>query len=448
MGKIKISTVLICTVLAGLISCVESEEVIEAGRDMNQLADEYVFLILSLGQHDQYYVDSYFGPDSLKQAAENEKLDLETIKKRLIDLRQDLSGAYTGPETEEELNMLRKKRLLAHVESAIAFTEKISGTPMTFQDEVHRMYDFDYETLDIETITAMIDSVDALMPGTGSIADRWQKLRNKFKVPLEKIDTLFLTTIESARQKTSAHIPLPQTEEFKVEYVSDQPWSAYNWYKGNYYSLIQVNTDNFFIDRPIDLAAHEGYPGHHIYQTVMEKSFLKDRYWAEYSIYPLYSPTSFLSEGLAEYGINVAFPGDERYYYERDTLLPLAGLDTTGFDLYKQVSKIVGRLDHAGLYAAAGLMNGNLSEEEAEDFLINYALLSPEKAKQRVEFIQRYGAYIINYTLGYELIADYIDKVNPSGNSQGLWSSYMDILSNPYLPSSLVQIKQQQRQAE
>ena len=49
---------------------------------------------------------------------------------------------------------------------------------------------------------------------------------------------------------------------FTVEYVTGKSWSGYNWYQGDYRSLIQVNTDlPIFVDRAIDLACHEGYPG-------------------------------------------------------------------------------------------------------------------------------------------------------------------------------------------
>jgi hypothetical protein len=35
------------------------------------------------------------------------------------------------------------------------------------------------------------------------------------------------------------------------------------WYKGNYQSVIQINTDlNIFVDRAIDVGSHESYPGH------------------------------------------------------------------------------------------------------------------------------------------------------------------------------------------
>jgi len=429
--------IILCSLFFQL-SCEESDEA-ESVDDLNSLANEYVYLTLSLGNHDKYYVDAYFGPDSVMSKAKNDSLSLDKIQMKLQELHQKIIQLSIPNTDSSEIKKLRKSRLLAHTSSALAFAEKLSGSELTFEEEVERLYGYLYVPMDLDEINSIIGNIDALLPGTGSISERWEPLRNRFRIPLDKIDTLFIKSINSAREITLGRIDLPQTEMFEVEYVIDQPWSAYNWYKGSYYSLIQVNTDaDIFIDRAIDLAAHEGYPGHHTYQSLMEKYFIKDRYWPEYTIYPLYSPTSFLSEGLAEYGINMTFDEEARYRYERDTLMILAGMDTTGFDLYKRVSRLVGRLDHAGLYAASAYMNGNLNREETEKFLVEYALLSEEKAKQRLDFIERFGAYIINYTLGIELIDSYISQVSLSGSKDARWAAYLDVLTNPYLPKDLI----------
>ncbi len=51
---------------------------------------------------------------------------------------------------------------------------------------------------------------------------------------------------------------MPENENFELEYVTDKAWAGYNWYKGNNFSLIQVNIDfPILIDRAIDLASHE-----------------------------------------------------------------------------------------------------------------------------------------------------------------------------------------------
>ena len=68
----------------------------------------------------------------------------------------------------------------------------------------------------------------------------------------------------------------------------------------------------------MNLAAHEGYPGHHVYNVLLEKNLLHDRGWVEFSVYPLFSPQSLIAEGSANYGIEVAFPGDERVAFERE----------------------------------------------------------------------------------------------------------------------------------
>jgi hypothetical protein len=406
--------------------------------DLDSYASEYVQLVLSIGNFNEYYIDAYLGPDSVLTAAKNSGLTLDQISGRLDTLSNNLREFESEKNDSIYINDLRKKRLLAHIESARAYTEKLNGGELTFEEEVERVYGYSYEIMDLDEINLILDSISSLLPGQGSIADRWRPLRKRFLVPTDKIDTLFMKSISDAREATLNKIALPQSEMFKVEYVKDQPWSAYNWYKGDYYSLIQVNTDaDIFIDRPIDLAAHEGYPGHHTYQCLMEKTFLKDRYWPEYTVYPLFSPTALLSEGLAEYGIDIVFGDEEKYEYEKIVLMPLAGMDTTGFDLFKKVSSLVSKLDHAGLYAASGYINGNLSKEETKDFLIEYALMSEEKASQRVDFIDRFGAYIINYTLGVELVSNYIKQAGP-GSEDLKWAAYIDILSNPYIPSDLI----------
>ena len=122
---------------------------------------------------------------------------------------------------------------------------------------------------------------------------------------------MFDRAIAECRARTLPHVQLPANESFTVEYVTNKPWSGYNWYQGNYRSLIQVNTDlPIYIDRAIDLACHEGYPGHHVYNALLEQHLVRDRGWVEFTVYPLFSPQSLIAEGTANYGIEVAFPGD------------------------------------------------------------------------------------------------------------------------------------------
>jgi hypothetical protein len=47
--------------------------------EMNTLAEQYVHLVLALGQHDPDYVDAFYGPAEWKTQAEKEKKSLDAI---------------------------------------------------------------------------------------------------------------------------------------------------------------------------------------------------------------------------------------------------------------------------------------------------------------------------------------------------------------------------------
>ena len=109
-------------------------------------------------------------------------------------------------------------------------------------------------------------------------------------------------------------------------------------------ALIQVNTDlPIYIDRAVDLAAHEGYPGHHVLNVLLEKLY-RERNWVEFCVYPLFSPQSLIAEGTANYGIEIAFPGDSQMEFEKEVLFPLAGLDPSKADNYYRITKLIKQL--------------------------------------------------------------------------------------------------------
>jgi hypothetical protein len=234
-------------------------------------------------------------------------------------------------------------------------------------------------------------------------------------------------------------VKLPSNESFTVEYVTNKPWSGYNWYQGNYRSLIQVNTDlPIYIDRAIDLACHEGYPGHHVYNALLEKHLVRDRGWVEFTVYPLFSPQSLIAEGTANYGIEVAFPGDERAAFERDVLYPEAGLDPSQASAYARVQTLVDRLAYAGNEAARIYLNGSTDRKQATAWLSQYAMMSPVRAEQRTRFFDTYRSYVINYNLGKDLVKQYVEsRGGVAAQPAKRWEEFVRLLASPRLPSGL-----------
>jgi hypothetical protein len=262
--------------------------------------------------------------------------------------------------------------------------------------------------------------------------------RKRFVIPKEKLDTVFQLAIKECRARTLAHVALPPNESFAVEYVTNKPWGGYNWYKGNFHSVIQVNTDlPTFIDRAVDLAAHEGYPGHHVYNSLLEKNLVRDRGWVEFSVYALFSPQSLVAEGTANFGREVAFPTNaERMKFEKEVLFPAAGIDSKRADEYYAVQDLMKQLDYAVNEAARRLINGEIDQDAAVQWLQKYAVMEPARAQQRVKFIQRYRSYVINYNLGEDMVRRYIEKRSGT-DPEKRWSEFAKLLSSPRLPGGL-----------
>jgi hypothetical protein len=315
----------------------------------------------------------------------------------------------------------------------------LGGKTLTFDEESKALYDAVAPTHADSEFDTVLKELESRLPGQGALSDRYDKFRSQFTIPKDRLDATFKAAIEGCRSRTLAHLSLPAGESFVVEYVTNKSWSGYNWYKGNYHSVIQVNTDlPIFADRAIDLACHEGYPGHHVYNVLLEKTLVRDRGWVEFSVYPLRSPQSLIAEGSANYGIDIAFPRAERLQFERSVIFPTAGLDPAGVDGYYSVLSLVDRLSYAGNEAARRYLNGQIDAAAAAKWLERYGLYSPPRAQQRMRFVDQYRSYVINYNVGKDMVARYVESQSNGGaDAARRWDVFTQLLSSPRLPSGL-----------
>jgi hypothetical protein len=409
---------------------------------MNTLAEKYIKLVLRIGKFDPDYVDAYYGPAELQEEVDREDLEQDTLSYVKLDqyadeLLNELESLSEMKANQEEVLRYRfmYKQLLA-VKGRIFM---LRGGTLTFEEEAKALYDAEPPVNSLESFQKVLDEIDRILPGSGSLEDRVAEFRSRFAIPPDKIDPVFKAAVEECRKRTQKNIKLPENENFKIEYVTDKPWSGYNWYKGNSFSLIQVNTGiPVYIDRAVDLAAHEGYPGHHVYNVLIEQHLVKDNKWMEFTVYPLFSPQSLIAEGTATFGINVAFPGNERKEFEKRVLFPMAGFDTSLADKYYQVQELVENLSYASNEATRNYLNGKWDRNQTLDFLMKYTLSSPDKAERNLKFIEKYRSYMINYNLGEDIVRNYvIKKGGTDANPSMRWKIFEYLLKTPQTPSSL-----------
>jgi hypothetical protein len=413
-----------------------------AGNGMNAIAEPYVHLVLALGQHDPDYVDAFYGPADWKAQEEERKESLNAIGIDAAKLSVTLTETPIAPGTpDSDLRQLRREYLRKQLASLAARVRILKGEKLRFDDESRALYDAVAPTFPDSHFDGIIAQLEAKIPGKGPLWERYEAWRKPFVIPKEKLDAVFQAAIKECRARTLAHIKLPPDESFVVEYVTDKPWGGYNWYKGDFHSVIQVNTDlPIYIDRAVDLAAHEGYPGHHVYNSLLEKNLVRDRGWMEFSVYALFSPQSLIAEGTANFGREVAFPSKaERMKFEKEVLFPAAGIDASRADEYYAVLDLMKQLDYAGNEAARRLINGEIDENAAVQWLQKYAVMDPARAQQRVKFIQRYRSYVINYNLGEDMVRRYIEKRSGT-DPEKRWREFGKLLSSPRLPSGLTEV--------
>jgi hypothetical protein len=403
---------------------------------MNDIAERYVKLVLAVGQHDGDYVDAYYGPPQWKQEAGSTKAPLDELAARTHALLQAV-GKASIPSAE--LERLRHHYLERQLRAVNARIRMLKGERLTFDEESKALYDAVAPTLPESHFQKILDQLEKTFPGTGPLVSRYEAFRHEFAIPRDKVDAVFRAAIQSCRERTLAHVRLPESEQFSIEYVTNKSWSGYNWYQGDFRSLIQVNTDlPIYIDRAVDLACHEGYPGHHVYNALLEQHLVRDRGWIEFSVYPLFSPQSLIAEGTANYGIEVAFPGPQRIEFERSVLFPAAGLDPAKAAEYYRVQGLVDQLSYAGNEAARRYLNGQIDRDAAAAWLERYALMANDRAAQRVRFFDQYRSYVINYNLGKDLVRRFVEKrAGERATAARRWEEFEKLLSSPRLPSTL-----------
>jgi hypothetical protein len=401
---------------------------------LDEVAQDYVRLVLEIGAHEKGFVDAYYGPPEWRIDAEAHPRDIFELKAEADRIQSALRAMNTG--AQQPMERRRRAWLMANIASARSRLDIIDGARFRFRDEATRLFAVTPELRPLEGYDSVLERIGALLPGSGTLAERVEAFRDRYVIPNNRLEAVMRTAIAECRRRTLAHMELPANERFKMEFVTGQSWGAYNWYQGGNQSLIQVNTDlPIFIDRAVQLGCHEGYPGHHVQGLYNERQY-REHGLIEFSVAPLYGPSSSLNEGGADFGVDLAFPGEERVRFEAAALYPLAGLDPSTAPVYGALRQALHDLSGARLTIAAMYLDGEIDRARALELTQRYQLISRERADRSLAFTERYRSYVINYSVGKDLISAYVDRAGKDEAAH--WMAYQRILSELMLPIDLV----------
>ncbi|MDP1739369.1 MAG: hypothetical protein Q8L23_18240 [Caulobacter sp.] len=407
----------------------------QAKSPLDPLAEQYVRLSLAIGENEEGYIDAYYGPAEWQSAAKAAPRDLPALKAEVAALTLAVTRIKPGWLVAEEKR--RRLFLLAQLKAAETRLRMMSGEKPSFEDEAEGLFGVRPVLKPLSAYDPVLKEIEALVPGEGPLWQRVDAFNDRFIIPADRLQAVMDAAIAECRTRTMAHIALPANERFTLEFVTGKSWSGYNWYKGNATSLIQINTDlPVRLSRAVDLGCHEGYPGHHVLNMLLEERLSKAKGWVEFSVYPLYSPQSLIAEGSANYGIELAFPGDERRAFEVGTLYPLAGLDPKDADAYLALLEAQKALAGARFTIASEFLSGRITKDQAIALTQTYGLVSAKRAAQTVAFSEQYRSYVINYGLGLDMVRAYVEGAGPDQAAR--WKRMEAVISEPTLPGDLL----------
>src|SRR5450759_4607361 len=223
-------------------------------------------------------------------------------------------------------------------------------------------------------------ALDRLLPGAGSLAERYPAYRTADEVPPERLRDCVLAISSALRDIVRREVGLPARETVEYEVVTDKPWSGFNYYRGNYASLVAINADlpNRLSGLPA-LVAHETYPGHHTEHCRKDQRLVATGGRLEHTIFLVNTPECLMAEGLADLGVPAALgPGWGRWAQE---IYADLGLSFDG-ELAEAVAEAVLPLDGVRQDAALMLHDYGWGEDEVVTYLQRWALVPADRARR------------------------------------------------------------------
>ena len=362
----------------------------------DEVAQEYIrlafqveyFLKDQIGD-DTIVVDSYFGPPEFKPEKETIDPDL---------LLRSISNLQTSVKKQIRENP-RRTYLIKQLDAFALLIRYGLEEKVAFDERVKTGLDVEPVVISSERIEELSEQADRalrkeVMKGDlTSMATRWRK--RAMTTGTEVVPLAQEVTIDARRATEQLLFELPEEETVEFRPVPKAPWSAYNYYKGNYRAIIEIN-----IELPRSKygiwhwVTHETYPGHQTQLVQQEFGFHQGTHNLESTIAIINCPECTIAEGIAEAGSTILH--DKR---------PLTRPET--------VASYLMRLRRAvGINALAMLHQELRSESEVTEYIKDYGAYEEAYAKARLPFMTdpMWGPYGYTYLLGAWLVRGFFNS--------------------------------------
>jgi hypothetical protein len=350
--------------------------------------ERYILLGLRLGRHVDGLVDAYFGPPELAASVGAEEL----AEPAALVADADALLADVPPDTwlHDQVRGLR------------TYSGVLAGERLSYSEEVEGCYGVRPERTPEAEFEAAHAELDELLPGTGALAGRYERWRESQFVSAEHIPAVAEALVAELRGLTEKLVGLPAGESLQLEPVTDEPWSAFNYYLGDLRSRIAMNVELPMTGwELVELLAHEAYPGHHTEHAWKEHLLVGEQGLLEESILLVPVPQAVVTEGIAETGMDLL---DANANARLGSLLGDHGIGVD-FESARAVGKAREALRGVGLNVALLIHEDGIGREEAVEYAARWRAVAPEYAASSVRFVTdpTWRAFVVTYSAGRDL---------------------------------------------
>jgi hypothetical protein len=392
---------------------------------------KYLGLALELGERDPDSLDFYVGADPELEKLRANPEALDGIRNSARALSTQVRNLPLSPSFDAR----RKATLLAQIDAIALRTEELRGDNRPFNEESRILFGVvappDNDARSRARVRAQLAH---LLSNEKDPAAAYARFDAEFVVRPDRVPAVMAAALRQCRALTLQHMAMPPGEHVDVKYVYLKPWSAFSHYMGDAHSVIEVNMDfPLTVDRIVNLACHEGYPGHHVFNTMRDFSLVRGEHLDEFRVQTTFSPQSYVSEAAASYAPSLVLSDAERLHIERDLLLPIAGLKGLDCQRYLEVQRLIDSLHTAEPSIARDYLDGRLEFVRAADALERETMM--QHGETILLYLNEYRTYMLSYTLGVDTVKALVEAGHPTDAER--WQRYRNLMTNPVvsLPS-------------
>jgi hypothetical protein len=340
-------------------------------RSVEGIADGYVRLTLQLAQHDPTLVEDWRGPQRFRPGPRG---PVAAVARDIDALLRDVDRAAADISSAQEY--ARVHYLQAQLRALRFAADRQLGRAASIDEQAREEFGVSFPPFDAAAAERARRALSEVLPGFGALKDRVLAFRKDTIIPEARRLEVLSAALESCRRATTAVVPLPRDEHVAFMLGDPGPFDAFARYRGHNRTEIEISGGPLDTARAHRLACHEGYPGHHVQQLLIDQVY-RERQWPELLLTPAFGPHLLYLEGAAEVGA--------------DLVLDPSPVDRRLRELLPVVTDV-----------ARQYLDGGLSQERAIDRLANEALLTNPDGT--LAFIEQRRARALAYIEGRRLV--------------------------------------------